>query len=187
VIEDQSDLELVERIRRRDEAALGTLYDRYGTLLFTVSLRIVGDRQSAEEVTQESFLKIWQRPDLFDDSRGGLRTWLVSVTRNRSVDLLRSKATPRRPETALENVEHTLSTPDAWEAVSRDITAQQVRAAVRELPAEQRQVLEMAFFGGYRYVEIARMTGMPEGTVKSRLRLGLEKVRRAMAGEEGGQ
>ena len=184
MIEDQSDLELVGRIRRRDEAALGTLYDRYGTLLFTVSLRIVGDRESAEEITQESFLKIWQRPDLFDASRGGLRTWLVSVTRNRSVDLLRSKASPRRPETALENVEQLLSSPDAWEEVSRDLTAQRVRAAVRELPTEQRQVVELAFFGGYRYVEIAQLTGAPEGTVKSRLRLALDKVRKTIGGDE---
>jgi RNA polymerase sigma-70 factor (ECF subfamily) len=184
VVEDLSDLELVERIRKRDEAALGTLYDRYGTLLFTVSLRIVGDRESAEEITQESFLKIWQRPDLFDDSRGGLRTWLVSITRNRSVDLLRSKQSPRRPETALENVEQQLSTPDTWEEVSRGLTAQRVRAAVGELPPDQRRVVELAFFGGYRHTEIAQIAGIPEGTVKSRLRLALDKIRKAMAGEE---
>jgi len=162
---------LMERVRARDADAFEALYDAHHRLVYGVALRMLGDASGAEDVTQAVFIKVWTSPELF---RGGnFGAWIVRIARNRALDVLRSRAT--RGESELPE---TLPETDSIESVAfAHIDAQYVRSALAELPGEQREPIELGFFGGITHEEIARRSGIPLGTVKTRIRSGLRKLR----------
>ena len=170
-----TDVELAAALGARDESALGELFDRYGALAFGVAMRILGDPGRAEDAVQDAFLKLWQGAFRFDPQRGSLRTWVVTAVRNRSIDLLRSRPGRERQELALRE---DFGAPSAGpeEEASASLERAAVRAALTDLPAEQRQAVLLAYFGGYTQAEIARLTAVPLSTVKGRMRLALDKL-----------
>jgi RNA polymerase sigma-70 factor (ECF subfamily) len=172
------DEELLALVLRRQEAALGALYDRYGRLVYTIALRITGDRQTAEEVVQDVFQNVWQSAGGFQASAGTFSGWLMSIARHRAIDITRSKR--ERARTREQVLDFELPTADDA-GLDRAVTQQMLREAVRSaldtLPANQRQAVELAYYGGLTRAEIAQRLGEPLGTVKTRLRLGLLKLR----------
>jgi RNA polymerase sigma-70 factor (ECF subfamily) len=157
--------------------ALAQLYDRYAGLAYGIALRVLGDPGRAEDAVQEAFLNVWSRAGAFDPARGSLRSWLLTVVRNRSIDYLRGRGAHERREQDLEPVAATVGAPnDPWHEVSLKLERDAVREALTSLPPEQRQAVELAYFGGYSQTEIADMTRVPLGTVKGRMRLALEKL-----------
>jgi RNA polymerase sigma-70 factor (ECF subfamily) len=169
-------------VERRDPAAFEIVFDRHGGAAFSLAYRIVGDRARAEDITQEAFLSLWRSGARFDRARGSVRTWLLGIVRNRAIDLLRRDVL-EAPRVAFEE-EMSEQSPsreatDA-EALRRE-AAREVRGALKELPADQLRVVELAYFGGLTHSQIAQMLGMPLGTVKGRMRLGLEKIRTQLA------
>jgi RNA polymerase sigma-70 factor (ECF subfamily) len=167
-----------------DEAALGLLYDRYATLVHSVALRLLGDADDAEEVVEETFWQAWRQAGRWEESRGGLSTWLAMIARSRAVDRLRSSRRLReRPWDELPG-EAAGAAPDddpAPDAAESDETRRLVARAVASLPPEQRETVELAYFRGMSQTEIAAATGQPLGTVKTRARLALQKLRDALA------
>lgn len=160
-------------VRSRDGAAFESLYDTHHRLVYGVALRMLGQPGAAEDVTQAVFLKIWSSPELF--SSGNFPGWLVRMTRNRCLDVLRSKSHGQAelPEQLPDDV-------PMEERAFASIDAANVRAALAQLPAEQREPIEMGFFGGVTHEEIARQTGIALGTVKTRIRTGLRRLRAAL-------
>jgi RNA polymerase sigma-70 factor (ECF subfamily) len=172
-----SDAELIACVLQREEAALGTIYDRYGRLVYSVALRITGDRQSAEEVVQDVFQAVWLGAGGFQPG-GSLAAWLVGIARHRAIDLTRARRfRARAREEALDDQRLVRSASVAEAPVDSLLLRQTVRLALGELPLPQRQVVELAFYGGLSCREIALRLDEPVGTVKSRLRLGLIKLR----------
>jgi len=178
-----ADEELMPLIADRDSEAFGVLYDRHGGAAYSLAYRIVGSRQAAEDVTQEAFISIWRSGARFDPTRGSVRAWTLGIVRNRAIDALR-RDTGRAPKLDLDDeaaIEQRASGELTEEEVVRRDEAAGVRGALRELPRDQSKVIELAFFGGFSHSEIAEMLGMPLGTVKGRMRLGMEKIRMRMA------
>jgi len=178
-----ADEELMPLVGRKDPEAFEVLFDRHGGAAFSLAYRIVGDRAAAEEVTQEAFISVWRSGARFDAARGSVRSWLLSVVRNRAIDFLRSRAgkAPKLTfddEAVLEQRPAVERTEE--EALQRE-TAAELRGAIGKLPGEQSKVIELAYFGGFSHSEIARILGLPMGTVKGRMRLGLEKIRGELA------
>ncbi|MBO0685897.1 MAG: sigma-70 family RNA polymerase sigma factor [Candidatus Dormibacteraeota bacterium] len=183
VTEAGDDPELARRLAAGDVDALAELYDLYGTLAYSVALRVLGDPGRAEDVVQDCFLKLWHSADRFDASRGSLRTWLMTSVRNRSIDYLRGRGAHERQEREIP-IEAEASGPgsDPWHEVAIGIERDMVREAVDSLPLEQRQAVELAYFGGYSQREIADMVRVPLSTVKGRTRLALEKLQSYLQG-----
>jgi RNA polymerase sigma-70 factor (ECF subfamily) len=178
-----ADEELMPLIGARDPEAFEVFYDRHGGVAYSLAYRIVGERAAAEDVTQEAFISLWRTGARFDAGRGSVRSWMLSIVRNRAIDALRSKAgkAPKLTyddDAVLERRPSEQLTDD--EAMRRE-TASEVRGALGQLPGEQSKVIELAYFGGFTHSEIARMLGVPLGTVKGRMRLGLEKIRGQLA------
>lgn len=170
-----SDYELLQRIQRGDEAALAALYDRHARFVSAVALRILGDRELAEEVLQDTFLRSWHHVDSYDPSRGQVVAWLLGIARNRAIDMLRSRShRARRRE--LSNLSDTAPADDA-EFPDAVALREVMTRAMSILPMDQRQIIELAYYGGLSQAEIARQLGLPLGTVKSRTRSGMEKLR----------
>lgn len=167
---------LIDRVARGDSDALVTLYDEYGRLAFSLAYRILRDATAAEEVVQDAFERVWNNAANFNASRGKVRTWLMSIVHNRSIDLVRSRQ--RRKETPLDDapVDRQYSEPDVSVAVLQALSGEEVRRAVGQLPEEQQQAIVLAYFGGLTQHEVAERTGTPLGTVKSRMRLGLRHL-----------
>lgn len=165
---------LARRLCAGDDTALAELYDAYSSFVFGLALRVIGDKTAAEDVTQEVFVGLWTQPDRFDPDRGSLRAFLGTLTHRRSVDLIRNEESRRRREdkTAAEPV----FTTDVDDDALRSVTARTVRVAVAALPATQREALELAYFDGHTYRQVADRLGIPEGTAKSRLRLALHRI-----------
>jgi RNA polymerase sigma-70 factor (ECF subfamily) len=178
-----ADEELMPRIGDKDPNAFEVFYDRHGGVAYSLAYRIVGERGAAEDVTQEAFISIWRSGARYDAARGSVRTWMLGVVRNRAIDFLRSKA-GRAPKLDFDDdaiLEHRPATERTEsEALQRE-TAREVRGALDELPGEQAKVIQLAYFGGFSHSEIAGMLGVPLGTVKGRMRLGLEKIRGELA------
>ncbi len=166
---------LLGRIQRGDEGAVATLYDRYSKVVYSVALRVLRDPAAAEDVLQDIFMQIWRKPDSFISTRGSLAGWLAVIARNRSIDSLRR----RKPQDSVDEVVLSSSFNLAEES-ERNIMMERARSVMTGLPAEQRKVLEMAFFDGLTHSEIAELTGDPLGTVKTRIRAGLLVLRKAM-------
>ena len=153
------------------------LYDRYSALAYGVAMRMLGDPARAEDAVQDAFVNVWTRASTFDAARGPLRAWLLTSVRNRCIDYLRGRGSRERREDELNaDADYAQSPSDTWREVALSLERAAVRDAMSSLPAEQRQVVEMAYFGGYSHTEIADMTRVPLGTVKGRMRLALEKM-----------
>jgi RNA polymerase sigma-70 factor, ECF subfamily len=178
-----ADEELMPLIGEKDPGAFEVFYDRHGGVAYSLAYRIVGERGAAEDVTQEAFISIWRSGARYDAARGSVRTWMLGIVRNRAIDALRSKA-GRAPKLDFDDDSILDQRPaeelTEAEALRRE-TAGELRGALGELPGEQSKVIELAYFGGFSQSEIARMLGVPLGTVKGRMRLGLEKIRGQLA------
>lgn len=170
-----TDEELLQGIKHGNEDALAALYERYAGFVTAVAIRILGDRAIAEEVVQDTFLRCWQRAETFDAERGRVGAWLLSIARNRAIDVLRSRSSQaRRRESEFIPDTSPSSAPEMIDAIAmRDVVAR----ALKELSTEQRQVIELAYYGGLTQAEIARELGAPLGTVKTRARTALNKLR----------
>jgi RNA polymerase sigma-70 factor, ECF subfamily len=173
---ERDDGAVLESIAKSDPDALVMLYDRYGRLAFGLAYRILGDAATAEEVVQDAFMNVWRKAESFDAERGNTRTWLLSIVRNRAIDQLRGRYGRQRDEIDFDKLEPVLSGQDLWTEVVRGLRAEAVRDAIIDLPDEQRSAIELAYFEGLTHREIAEKTGIPLGTIKSRLRLGLRKL-----------
>jgi RNA polymerase sigma-70 factor (ECF subfamily) len=171
------EMRLVARIRAGDQQAMSELYDRYGKVVYAVSLRVLQDAAAAEDVLQDVFLQLWRNPDAFDASRGSLAAWLAVIARHRSIDRLRK----RRPEVDIEDCV-IAGGPDLRDETERALVIEKVRVVLAEMNPEQRKVLELAFFQGLTHTEIAEKTGEPLGTIKTRIRSGLQLLRAKFVG-----
>ncbi|MBA3947819.1 MAG: sigma-70 family RNA polymerase sigma factor [Herpetosiphonaceae bacterium] len=167
-------------IGRADQLALSWLYARYGRLLYSIALRITGDGQATEEILQDVFHSVWQRAAQFRPAAGSVQTWLTSITRNRAIDEVRSRWYRASSNTLSLDALPELSAKIERGLEQMAIVRADIQAALSTLPALQRQVIEMSYFGGLSSQEIAQWFGEPVGTIKSRLRTGLEKLRVAV-------
>lgn len=173
-----ADEDLVDRVRDGDAAAFAVIYDRHSTAAFSLAYRIVGKRNAAEDVVQEAFLGLWRSGGRYDASRGSVRTWVLGIVHHRAIDALRRASVHDARRASDEGLEERFEAPERTDAeAARRSEAGQVRAALGALPADQLRVIELAYFGGFTHSEIAEMLDTPLGTVKGRMRLGLEKLR----------
>jgi RNA polymerase sigma-70 factor (ECF subfamily) len=176
---------LLSAVRAGDEDALLALYDRYHALLFTLALRIVGEREVAEEVLQDAFLHAWDGARTFDPKRGAVLSWLFGIVRNRAIDALRSRHQRGRRREANE-LEDTPGRDDASDIAPGVAMRLFVRAALDALPVQERQPLELVYFGGLSHREAALQLGQPLGTVKGRIRSAMDSLRRSLGRADGG-
>jgi len=170
------------RLLAGEDAALGEVYDQYSSFVYGLAQRVIGDPRAAEDVSQEVFLHIWEHPEAFDPARGAMRTWLGTLAHRRSVDYIRREEARRR-RNQREASRRPTSIPDVEEMATALVAAERVRAALDVLPREQRQAIQLAYFEGKTYREVAEVLGIPEGTAKSRLRLGLRRIAEALEAE----
>ena len=173
-----SDLTLIVAVARRDQAALGQLYQRHGGSLFCAALRVLSARNLAEEVVQDVFVRLWRNPDRFDPARGSLRPFLLAQAHGRAVDIVRSENARRRRETGDASAVETQTTVE--DDFLDFVVGEKVREAVGSLCRTEREAISLAYFGGHSYVEVASLLGIPEGTAKSRIRSGLARLRKAL-------
>jgi RNA polymerase sigma-70 factor, ECF subfamily len=182
-LRDLADEELVHVIRGGDAAAFGVLYDRHATAAFSLAFRMTGSRPAAEDVVQEAFLSLWRSNARYDRARGSVRTWILGIVHNRAIDALRRSGPHDRRRASDEGIAERFEAPERTEVeVARRAEANEVRDALETLPADQSQVIELAYFGGFTHTEIADMLDTPIGTVKGRMRLGLQKMRGQLSG-----
>jgi RNA polymerase sigma factor (sigma-70 family) len=172
---------LAQRIRSGDRTALGELYDRYASLALATALRVVADRQLAEDLVHDAFVATWQKIERFDPERGSLRAWLLTIVRNRALDRVRGMRASIEVGAADDQSLLRSGANPTWEEAIARRSAAQLRGALEELPSEQREAIELAYFGGRTYREIAVLTGVPLGTANGRLRLALAKLRDALS------
>jgi RNA polymerase sigma-70 factor (ECF subfamily) len=181
-IRDLADEEVMQLVQRGDPRAFELLYDRHGGAAYSLAYRIVGRQATAEDVVQEALLSIWRSRLRYDQTRGSVRTWILGIVHNRAIDGLRRSSVHDRRREQLDVVEERFEARERTDVeVARREEARSVRGALGALPAEQRKTIELAYFGGFTHSEIAKMTGEPVGTIKGRMRLGLEKMRRQLA------
>jgi RNA polymerase sigma-70 factor (ECF subfamily) len=168
-------------VQQGNPRAFELLYDRHGGAAFSLAYRMMGNRIAAEDVAQEAFLSIWRSRLRYQPERGSVRTWVLGIVHHRGIDALRRSVVHDRRRVDVEGIEERHEAPELTdvEAARRD-EARNVRSALEELPEDQSRVIELAYFGGFSHSQIAEMLEMPIGTVKGRMRLGLEKLRRAL-------
>jgi RNA polymerase sigma-70 factor (ECF subfamily) len=173
-----SDASLAMAVARWQEEALAEIYRRHAGAVFGLAKRLIFDAVLAEEVTQEVFVRLWREPERYDPTRGSLRTFLLSVTHGRAIDILRSEMSRRARE------ERSRAVAEAGYDLEQEVfdltTAERVREAVAKLPGVERKAIELAYFGGHSYREVAVMENEPEGTIKSRIRSGLRRMGREL-------
>jgi len=174
-----ADEDLLVQIAGGDERSFEVMYDRHGKVAWSLAFRLLGDREAAEDLVQEAFLAVWNGAAGYSQAKGSVRTWVLSIVHHRAVDRLRQGAASRRRQEALEQVAMIEpAAPDAAEVALARVEATEVQSALADVPGDQLEVLRLAYYGGYTHNEIAGMLSLPLGTVKSRMRLGLERVRR---------
>jgi RNA polymerase sigma-70 factor, ECF subfamily len=172
------DEDLMRLVARGDARAFEVIYERHSTAAFSLAYRICGIRAAAEEVAQEAFLAIWRGAASYDRTRGSVRTWLLGVVHNRAIDAIRRATAHDRRRASDEHAAELLEAPERTDIeIARREDARSMRALIDALPNEQRRVIELAYFGGFTHEQIAELLDAPLGTVKSRMRLGLEKMR----------
>lgn len=178
-----ADEELMQLVKESRPEAFELLYDRHGTAAFSLAYRVLGRRGAAEDATQEAFISIWRSRERYDISRGSVRTWILSIVHRRAIDAVRRSSVRPISAGSAELVEERPppgETPDAETA--RRVDSLTVRDAIETLPESQSRVIQLAYFGGFTHVEIAEMLDAPVGTVKGRMRLGLQKMREQLEG-----
>jgi RNA polymerase sigma factor (sigma-70 family) len=183
-VADDADRACLVRIAAGELHALDELYERYKTMAYSIAYRITNDATLAEDVVQDAFLGAWRNAERYIAGRGSVKTWLLSIVHHRAIDAIRR----RKPTTELPDVELVpppqFQVPDVWAEVSAGLDADDVRHALATLPDVQREAIELAYFGGLTQQEVAERTNTPLGTVKSRMRLGLMAMRRALTPDE---
>ena len=173
-----ADEDLIALASGGDAAAFRVIYDRHSGVAFSLSYRMVGTRAAAEDVVQEAFLSIWRSGARYERARGSVRTWVLGIVHHRAIDALRRSSVHDKRRASDEGIEERFEARERTEVeVARRDEAGTVRDAMQTLPAEQNQVIELAYFGGFTHTEIAEMLQIPIGTIKGRMRLGLEKMR----------
>ncbi|MGA7397117.1 MAG: RNA polymerase sigma factor [Solirubrobacterales bacterium] len=180
------DEQLLTLVGTRDQIAFEAFYDRFERRAFSLAYRVLGERSAAEDTVQEAFLSIWKSGERYDQSRGSAGAWALGIVRNRAIDTLRSKAS-RTPTLDSDDdgvLESRASLDRTDEQAIEKETQREVRAVISDLPEKQSKVINLAFFGGFSQSEISSMLDLPLGTVKGRMRLGLEKIRGGLT-EEG--
>ena len=176
-----ADEDLMARVYEGDTRAFGVVFDRHSSVAFSLAYRMCGRRALAEEVVQKAFLSLWRSGARYDRGRGSVRSWVLAVVHHRAIDLIRHESVRAGRDVHDDGVAATLPALERTELeVERRSDAHLVRGALEELPSEQRQVIELAYFGGFSHSEIAGMLGIPSGTVKGRMRLGMGKLRLAL-------
>lgn len=183
-----SDEKLVSLIAQAHEQALAQLYERYNRLIFSLALAIVNDRETAEEITLDVFMRVWQKAWTYRPEQAKVSTWLTHIARHHSIDVLRRRAARLDQsavhwEDAIRNVES--SQPSPQESAELSLRRARIQAALARLPAEQKQALFLAYFGGYTQSQIAEILAQPLGTIKTRLRLAMQKLREFLKEEQG--
>jgi RNA polymerase sigma-70 factor (ECF subfamily) len=181
-VEAASDEALVQALPTQLDA-LDTLYERHARAAFGLALRMVGDRETAEDVVQEAFLSLWRAAKSYQPGRASVRTWLLSIVHHRAIDRLRGRA-PVAP--LPDELGPDTSTPDPWTLTAQRLDRAEIQQALAALPAEQREAIELAYFAGFTQAQIASMLRLPLGTVKGRLRLGLGRLRTVLQGHAEG-
>jgi RNA polymerase sigma-70 factor (ECF subfamily) len=171
------DIQLLQRVGRQDQDALMQLYQRYGNLVYSLAMRVLREQGLAEEVTQDIFLKLWRHPERWNPALGQFTSWLMTITRNAAIDRLRTEQ--RKPDLSASAGETLENRPMALTGADDPLwfDGQLLRRLMGNLPAEQRQVIELAYFLGFTHSELAEHLGLPLGTVKTRLRIGLQKLK----------
>lgn len=179
-----ADEELMELVRAEDPRAFEAIYDRHSSPAFSLAYRMVGKRSLAEDIVQEAFLSIWRSRARYQRERGSVRTWILGIVHHRSIDALRRNLVHERRRAGSEGIEEREQSGELTdvEVIRRD-ESRSIRSALDGLPREQSKVIELAYFGGFTHSQIARMLETPVGTVKGRMRLGLDKLRQALGGE----
>ena len=177
-----NDEALLERLAASaDEQALSELYDRYQAAMYGLAMRITNDAAMAQDAVQDAFVGIWRNAARYRETRASVRTWMLSITHHRSIDLVRRRRS-NIPLPEGDAADESLTAPDVWPEVARADDADAVRAAIARLSGEQREAIELAYFEGLTQAEIATRVGAPLGTIKSRVRLGLMQLRRQLEG-----
>ena len=178
-----ADEDLMQLVRRGDARAFEIVYERHAAAAFSLAYRMTGARIAAEDVVQEAFLSLWRSNARYDRARGSVRTWVLGIVHNRAIDALRRSVVHDRRRASDEGIEERFEANERTDAeVARRDEAREVRTALKTLPAEQQKVIELAYFGGFTHTEIAAMLETPIGTIKGRMRLGLEKMRHQLSG-----
>jgi RNA polymerase sigma-70 factor (ECF subfamily) len=178
-----ADEELMEKVAGNDADAFEVVLERHSDAAFSLAYRICGRRSLAEDIAQEAFLSVWRSGARYDRTRGSVRTWTLGIVHNRAIDALRRSGVHERRRASDEGIEETLEAPERTDSQALDnAVSHEIRGALGELPAEQRRVIELAYFGGFTHLEIASMLDTPVGTVKGRMRLGLQKLRGQLQG-----
>jgi RNA polymerase sigma-70 factor, ECF subfamily len=173
-----ADEDLISLVATESDAdAFAILYDRHSRAAYSLAYRMMGDKHAAEDLLQDAFLKVWRGATSYRTERGSLRTWILSIVHNRGIDQLRSTASRRRTQEKVEASSPISQPSEAFAATWRNTQREQVREALGTLPEEQLKILELAYFSGYTHVEISELLGLPLGTVKGRMRLGMKKIR----------
>jgi RNA polymerase sigma-70 factor, ECF subfamily len=172
-----ADEDLISLADGGNTQAFAALYDRHARVAYSLAYRMMGEHQAAEDLVQEAFLKVWRSAGSYRVEKASVRTWILSILNNRGIDELRSSASRRRTRDRVEAQTTTSQPSEAFAETWRNSQGEQVREALRGLPPEQLTVLELAYFSGYTHKEIAELLGLPLGTVKGRMRLGLQKIR----------
>ena len=180
-----ADEDLISLVGGGDSAAFAALYDRHGRAAYSLAYRMMGERQTAEDLVQEAFLAVWRRIGSYRAERGSVRTWMLSIVHNRGIDQLRSISSRRRTQDKVEAVAQTSQPSEAFAETWRNFRRDQVREALEALPPEQSKILDLAYFSDCTHVEIAGLLNIPLGTVKGRMRLGIEKMRGLLLLEAG--
>jgi RNA polymerase sigma-70 factor, ECF subfamily len=181
---ERSDQDLIGALARGEVSGLEELYDRYKRVAYSLAYRILGERGAAEDVLQEAFLSVWRQAGSYKPERGNVRTWLMSVVHHRSIDRLRAAASSSGSVPLDELPDSPTDEPGVWQQVWAGFRGDLVRTALDDLPTEQRKSIELAYFSGYTQAQIAELMGVPLGTVKGRLRLGLLKIKSFLEGQQ---